>query len=62
MNTQICIYVAIYNGRKITIHTTSLWAAVEKARTLLKVPKSKQGLLSVLLVAVDGREVEQVIT
>lgn len=41
-------FVAIYNGKKINIQADSLYAAKLKAIEELKVPKSKQGLLSVV--------------
>jgi hypothetical protein len=41
-------FVAIYNGKKINIEADSLYAAKLKAIEELKVPKSKQGLLSVV--------------
>ena len=47
MNT----YIAIFNQKEIKIKTDSNWDAVQLARIELKVPKSKTGLLSVVLVA-----------
>ena len=41
-------FVAIFNGKKINIEADSLYAAKLKAIEELKVPKSKQGLLSVV--------------
>jgi hypothetical protein len=41
-------FVAIYNGKKINIEADSLYAAKLKAIEELKVPKSKEGLLSVV--------------
>ena len=41
-------FVAIYNGKKINIQADSLYAAKLKAIEELKVPKSKEGLLSVV--------------
>ena len=41
-------FVAIYNGKKINIEADSLYAAKLKAIQEFKVPKSKQGLLSVV--------------
>lgn len=46
MNT----YVAMFNQKEIEIQAESQWDAVQQARTKLKVPKSKVGLLSVMLV------------
>ena len=44
-----CGYIAFYNWQEYELYAASKWAAVELARTLLKVPKSKRGLLSVEL-------------
>jgi len=44
---EIGNYEAIYNGKKISITASSLYEAKTKAIKELKVPKSKQGLLSV---------------
>jgi hypothetical protein len=41
-------FVAIFNGKKINIEADSLYAAKLKAIQELKVPKSKEGLLSVV--------------
>lgn len=41
-------FLAIFNGKKIEISATSLWDAKKKAIIELKVPKSKEGLLSVV--------------
>lgn len=54
MNT----YMAYYNGKTIEFYSTSLWAAKQHAIEKFKVPKSKQGLLAVVLAAVNGQEVE----
>lgn len=40
-------FEAIFNGKKIQIEAEDLWRAKLKAIEELKVPKSKQGLLSV---------------
>lgn len=40
-------FEAIFNGKKISLEASSLWDAKCKAIELLKVPKSKTGLLSV---------------
>lgn len=42
-------YLAFFNGRKVAIQAASLYEAALQARALLKVPKSKQGLLAVVL-------------
>jgi predicted ABC-type ATPase len=41
-------FVAIYNGNKISLEADSLYAAKKKAIEELKIPKSKQGLLSIM--------------
>ena len=50
-------YLAFYNNKKIEIYADCLGDAAEKARTELKVPKSKRGLLSVVLCEKDGEQV-----
>ena len=47
MNT----YIAFFNGRQLKLEADSQYAAVLMARKELKVSKSKEGLLSVVLVA-----------
>ena len=42
-------YIAFFQGKRKEIRAKSQWDAVQKARSELKVPKSKQGLLSVVL-------------
>ena len=42
-------YIAFFQGKQKVIWAKSQWDAVQKARSELKVPKSKQGLLSVVL-------------
>ena len=42
-------YIAFFQGKRKEIWAKSQWNAVQKARSELKVPKSKQGLLSVVL-------------
>lgn len=51
------IYKAIYNQKEIQIQAESRWDATVQARKDLKVPKSKIGLLSVMLVAIDDKPV-----
>ena len=53
MNT----YIAMYNQKDIQIQADSQWNAVLQARNELKVPKSKIGLLSVMLVAKDNKPI-----
>lgn len=47
-------YVVFYNGKHIDVYADTLYAAKLKAIAELKVPKSKQGLLSVILAEKDG--------
>ena len=47
MNT----YIAIFNGRQLELQADSMYAAVVMARKELKVSKSMEGLLAVVLVA-----------
>lgn len=42
-------YIGFYNGKQADIYASSLYEAKQKAFSLFKVPKSKQGLLSVHL-------------
>ena len=53
MNT----YVAMFNQKETEIQAESQWDAVQQARTKLKVPKSKVGLLSVMLAAKGNKPV-----
>lgn len=41
------MYQAIYNNKTITIEATDLYQAKLKAIAELRIPKSKQGLLSI---------------
>lgn len=51
-------YVAIYGGKRIEVYASSLYAAKKKAISDLRVPKSKIGLLSVILAEYpDGTQV-----
>ncbi len=47
MNT----YIAIFNQKEIQIKADSQWDAVQLARIELKIPKSKEGRLIVMLLA-----------
>lgn len=55
-------YIAFYGGRRVEIHADSLYGAKLKAIEMLKVPKSKQGLLAVELAEKDGEQVTTTIT
>lgn len=50
-------YIAFYDGLLIEIHAKSLYEAKVEAIKQLKVPKSKQGLLAVVLAEKDGEQV-----
>ena len=50
-------YVCFYSDKQIEIRAESLYAAKLKAIKQLKVPKSKQGLLAVVLAEKDGKQV-----
>lgn len=50
-------YIAIFGSKKIEIYAPSMWAATEQARKALNVPKSKYGLLSVILCEVGGEQI-----
>ena len=53
MNT----YIAIFNQKEIQIQADSQWDAVQLARIELNIPKSRTGLLSVVLVAKDNNPI-----
>ena len=56
-------YIAIYQGRSEPIHAEYLWEAVEVARGIFNVPRSKRGLLSIELAErSDGSQVTTTIT
>lgn len=55
MNT----YAYFYNGRQGEIEADSLYQAVQRAREYLRVPKSRRGLLSVLLTHRGDQEISQ---
>ena len=50
-------YIAFYNDKQIEIRAERLYAAKLKAIKQLKVPKSKRGLLAVVLAEKDGKQV-----
>ncbi len=52
-------YIAIYNGKQIEIRANTKLEAFEQAMKELKVPKSKRGLLAVVLAEVNGKPVLQ---
>ena len=50
-------YIAFYNDKQIEIRAESLYAAKLEAIKQLKVSKSKQGLLAVVLAEKGGEQV-----
>ena len=50
-------YIAFFNGRQLELQADSQYAAVLMARKELKVSKSKEGLLAVVLAAKGGEAV-----
>jgi len=50
-------YIAIYNSKRVEIMADSLYGAKVQAISELRVPKSKQGLLSVTLAEKNGEQV-----
>lgn len=51
------IYLALYAGKSEKVQAKDMYSAVLEARERLNVPKSKRGLLSVVLVNKAGTEV-----
>lgn len=50
-------YVGFYAGKRIELHASSLYEAKVNVIAKLKVPKSKQGLVAVVLAEKDGKTV-----
>lgn len=50
-------YLAQFNGKSQIIEAPAQWPAVQAARKALRVPRSRHGLLSVVVVEIDGREI-----
>jgi len=55
MNGYICMFL----GKRVEVIANDLWQAKQKAISALNVPKSKQGLLSIVLAEVDGKDIIQ---
>lgn len=53
MNGYICMYL----GRRLEVMANDLWQAKQKAMIELGVPKKKQGLLSIVLAEVEGKQI-----
>ena len=51
------VYLAIYEGKREMVQAKDMYSAVLEARERLNVPRSKRGLLSVVLVNKAGEEV-----
>lgn len=54
-----CGYVALYGGKRLEVYADSLYDAKLQSIAALKVPKSKQGLLAVVLAEKNGSPVVQ---
>lgn len=52
MNGYICKFL----GKSVEVMANDLWQAKQKAIAELRVPKSKQGLLSIVLAEINGKE------
>ena len=50
-------YVAFYNGQRLEVYAKDLWAAKQQVIEKLKVSKSKQHMVSVMLAEKDGHSV-----
>jgi hypothetical protein len=46
---KVCGYIIFYNSTRVEVHAESLYAAKLKGLELLRVPKSKHGLVAVML-------------
>lgn len=57
LTDHMCGYVGFYNGKRVEVYASNMWRAKEKVIEQLRVPKSKQGLVSVVLAEVDGKQV-----
>lgn len=57
MTPTLNTYKAFYFRKEIQIQAESQWDAVQLARKEMKVPKSKVGLLSVMLVEKDNKPI-----
>ena len=55
-------YIAFYGGKRVEIQAPTLWDAKKQAIAMLRVPKSKEGLLAVELAEKDGEQVTTTIT
>lgn len=52
-------YICFYNRERLEVYADTKHEAEQKAVAHFKIPKSKQGLLSVLLAEKSGEVVEQ---
>ena len=53
-------YIAFYNEKKIELFAESLYSAKLKAIAEMRVPKSKQHLVSVMLAETDNKPVTHI--
>lgn len=57
LSEETTTFYAFFNGKKIEVEASSLWDAKKQAIQQMKVPKSKEGLLSVVSKkSYDGEE------
>ena len=49
MNDKQCGYVGFYNQQRVEVHASGMWDAKQQVIQHFKVPKSKQGLVAVVL-------------
>ena len=49
-------YLAFYQGNRLEVYADTIWQAKQKAIQELSVPKKKQGLLTIALAEVEGKE------
>lgn len=50
-------YVAFYNGQRLEVYANDLWSAKQQVIEKLKVPKTKQHMVSVLLAEKDDQPI-----
>ena len=57
MSPTLNTYKAFYNRKELEIKAATMWDAVLQAHNELKIPKSKKGPLSVMLVEKDSKPI-----
>jgi hypothetical protein len=50
-------YIGFYNGKRMEIYAETSYAAYQKAIDHWKVPKTKRGMVSVVIAEKDGKPV-----